>query len=300
MIAGTLAVLEDTADEPLESWFRGKSSLPALEVKKTQSSFDDRPIQSGVAADAVTRETKVPEVTVTIDGEPSGITEEPREQGERISTDWVADVTGTGLIAIESVDGDGMLDFPLDLFYNLAGSKPVRQRVDIEALHIAWSDEDSLGDVWLNAADGGDGARIDYHQQADPEQKATIGLGFERPWNGTVMRGVVYESGYCAVYNCSRPTEFVRFVEEELLPFCDDDDGDAAQQLLGQSGDQSDDSDDSEECDRCGRDADLSDYDGGRYCAVCIDYFEDEETGEGTDLDDLNTVNVTDGGDDDA
>jgi len=247
MIAGTIALLEETCDEPLESWYRGESSLPALDVKDTQTSFDDRPIQNGLAADAVTREAKVPEVAVTVDGGPSGIIKEPRERSERVVTEWVADVCGTGLIAIESVDGDGMFDFPLDLFYNRAGSRPVRQFVDVEELHIAWADDDSLGDVWLNASDGGDGAMIDYHQRADEEQPANIGLGFERPWNGTVMRGVIYESGYCAVYNCSRPTEFVRFVEDELLPFTEDGDEDSAQQLLGQSEEEDDEGDGGDE-----------------------------------------------------
>lgn len=268
MLAGTITIFDDVLEEPLQSWFRDHG-VRAIEVEDTQTSFDKRPIQRGLAAGSVTKQTEVPTIAVNGDGERDTIVTEPEEQSERLLTEWVADPTETGLLAIESVDGDGEFDFPLDLFAAKTGARPLRQIVDVEAVHMAWDDEDALGDVWLNASDDGTGAAMAYHQQADDDQPATIGLGFRRAWSGTVMRGVVYESGYLAIYNCSQPAEFVRFVDEELLEYCEPRD-DNLQATLGNSTPDP-------ECERCGRESDsVEKHDGADLCVVCRDAIEKE------------------------
>jgi hypothetical protein len=285
MIAGTLVQLEDPADERLNSTFGDGDRLPALEVSSTQSSFDDRPIQRGTAAGTVQESFQEVFVSEDNDGDCRVVTE-PEERHTTVATDWVADVTGTGLIAIESIQGPGEFDFPLDLFAARTDRRPQRLEVDVEKLHMAWDDDGVLGDVWMRGADAGDGASIDYHQRANAEEPATIGFGFERPWNGTIMEGVVYESGYVAAYNESRPTQFIRFVEEEMLPYAEvPDESSAAQTTLG------DDSD--PECEECGRETDSVDDTG--LCVVCRD--KQEEDAEGEEFGNLDTVHVADGGD---
>ena len=275
MLAGTLCLIDETLKDPLESWYRG-DGVTGLDVSDTQNTLNGRPIQSGVAAGTVTRQKKVPTTAVNRSGDTTSIVTEQVDQGEKLLTEWVADVTGTGLVVIESIDGDGQLDFPLDMFYARMGEHPQRQYVDVEALHIEWSDEDVLGDVWLNAAEAPDGSSINYHQQAEEERPASTGLGFERPWNGTVMRGVVYKSGYLAVYNSSKPTNFVQFIEEEILRFCheseDEDDEDGQATLQESAGDDSGNTEEWTEgtCEQCGHVRTKTKViDGDRTCIIC-------------------------------
>lgn len=236
MIAGSLAVLEQPTDEALESWFRNGRSLPALDVQRTQQSLeDDRPIQSGKAATTVETTHRDISVGVNTDGEPIAIDVDRYEGREQLVTDWVADVTDTGLIVAESTDGEGELAFPFDVFWNVTGQQPERLRVNIAALHEEWDRDGVLGDVWMTSADIGGGASIEYHDEADEDARPTIGMGFERPWSGKVMRGVVYESGYCAIYSSSSAPDVVRFLEEELLEFAgipDDDEPAEEQETL--------------------------------------------------------------------
>ena len=271
MITGTIALVEPQ-DEPLESWYHDdETHLPALQVEDTQTSFDDRPVQTGIAAgyDDTTRQSV--SISIDPDGNPSGITVNREDDRKRIATEWVADVTGSGLVAIESVAGDGEFDFPLDLFYTRLGLQPERQFIDVEELYVAWDREDVLGDIWLAAGEDMQGTSIDYHGNADGETLPSIGLGFERPWGGTVMEGVVYASGYVAVYNTTHASQFVRFVEEELLPYRYTEES-AQQRLLGDSEDEED-----EACERCGRESD-SIEDG--LCIVCRDAEDDPMAGE--------------------
>ena len=222
MLAGTLGVLETPADEQLESYFASGGEIPALDVEQTQTSFDDRPIQSGKVAGYVDETVQDISVGVTADGEPVAIDVEERPERTRTVTEWVADVTASGIIMAESVAGDDVAAFPFDLFWNVTGSKVTRPWIDVEGLHRQWSREDVLGDVWMVGKDPGDGAQMSYHDAADESDSPTFGLGFERPWNGTVMRGVAYESGYIAVYNTNHPSLFIRFIDEELMDHTDD------------------------------------------------------------------------------
>ncbi|GAA3882848.1 hypothetical protein [Haloarcula argentinensis] len=288
MIAGTILILDEPADEPLETWFRGGSRMPALEVNDTQETFGDRAIQSGEAAATIVKERDIPTVGSYANRDGKTLMTERQEIKEKMLIDWVADATGTGLILASSVEGIDFGDFPLDLFYNVTGREPKPRYVDVEGLHIAWDEADTLDNTWLNAAEGGDGTRIDYHEDASGEVRANIGLGFTRAWSGSIMRGVVYESGYIALYSCSIAADAVQFIAEEILPHCYLEDVEETRDL----------EDSVQTCERCGRESDTIE-DG--HCVVCRDKQEEdtEEAGQNTTLDDLDSVSMA-GGDGDA
>jgi len=283
MIAGTLFILNNPVDEPLETHFQ-HGRLPALQVKDTQETFGNTTVQAGEAAASITKEVTVPEVaTVSGEDRKTLITEQER-QAERMHIDWVADVTDSGLLLASSVEGTDFDEFPVDLFLSRTGEQPIPQYIDVEALHIDWDDADELDSAWLNAAETGDGSSIDYNQNARTDQPASIGLGFERFWNGSVMRGVIYQSGYVALYSCSIPSRAVQFVAEEILPHCTTDE----EALTGDG--------DDEGCARCGRQTDLND-DG--HCIVCQDKLEERSDDDQTTIEDLDTVTETGGDGDD-
>lgn len=235
MIAGTLARLESPIDEPLTSTFTG-DDIPALDVQETQESFDGRPVQSGVAARGKEYEQAVPTVLYESDGNPKGITTEKEFLGKRIASEWVADPTGSGLIAAASLDGNDRFAFPLDMLSRRAGEKIQLLQIDVRSLFTAWdNDEDGLTDVSMKAAEDEDSVSIEYHEAAKGHTEPTIGFGFSRPWSNTVNSGVVWDSGYVAVYNTEAPSSFVRFVDEQILPFCEVLD-DPQQQLIEDRG----------------------------------------------------------------
>jgi len=218
MIAGTIAVLETTKDEPLSDSFAEGGQLPGLSVESTQTSFDDRPVQEGTVAGEVATTREDITVGQNSDGEAVAIDVDRVETRKMKATNFVADVTGSGLIVPESVAGDGDFDFPLGTFWSVCGSAPVRQQFNIGQLHRDWQDKDVLGDVWMVGQNPGDGASMNYHKSADENATATFGLGFRRTWDNSVMEGVVYASGYVAIYNTSHISRFIRFVETEILP----------------------------------------------------------------------------------
>lgn len=282
MIAGTLRQLEQPTDDALESAFPSEGEFPAFDVRNTQTSFDDRPIQTGLAATSVMRRKQVPMlVGQTQDDRDTMLITEPEERSQTLVTEWAADVTGTGLVAAESVDGDGKYDFPFGLLSNLTGGTFNLLAVDVEGLHIAWDDEDTLGDVWMTSADSGAGTSIDYHDNADKESRPTIGLGFECPWGNVVMRGVIYESGYIAVYNDRPATEFFRFIEEEILEFTEVIDDEVGQKQLGEATEESA-GDEPEVCNECGRESSSIGAILPGLCIVCGDK-KAEEVKEGGD-----------------
>lgn len=297
MIAGTLAVLEDTCDEPLES--KGNDSFTTLDVQETFSYLDDRQVQQGMACSRV--ESKVEEIYVNgtdIDVEMVGSVEQAH-------TEWVADVVDAGFVAAERTAGSDP-EFPFDMFRAICGTQVDPVRINPGAFVRAQQDDGRDVDIWYAGTKQETESDLDpddvdmaYGRKATTEaaKDAEIGVGFKTPWNNTTVKGVMYASGYVAIHNDSwGPMQFARFVSDAILPHTSvpDVEDSGEQQTL--------EDDEDEECDRCGREADLSDYDGHRYCAVCIDYFDDDETdGEpGDEFENLDTVNVTDGGETDG
>lgn len=220
MIAGTLARLQEPAAEALTDTYNG-SDLPALDVRTTQRTLDDRPIQQGYAGTRLEVDQQVVDVAVGRDGTPGALDVHTEPEMTDIATEWVADVTGTGVIAAESVAGPDRWAFPFDLFATITDRTPDRLGVDIEAMHEAWvmGEEDGLADAWMVGQDDGESTEMQYHDAAEVTTQPTFGLGFVKPWNNTVSRGVAYESGYVAVYNATSAEAFIRFVGDAILPY---------------------------------------------------------------------------------
>lgn len=258
MIAGTLAKLEEPVDEPFESRFSGEG-LPALYVEETQDSFDERPVQSGTAADATETERRVPMVLHDNNGDPASIITEKERHGKKIASDWVADPTGTGLLVAESLDGNDRHAFPLDMLAGAAGERVQLLEIDVTSMFTAWeSDDDGITEVSMKAAEDEDSVSIEYHEAAEGHTEPTIGFGFSRPWSNRVYSGVVWDSGYVAVYNTDVPSNFVRFVEEQILPYAEAVE-DPQQQLISDRGGSDDDGE--EFADEVAAHLDTVDYD---------------------------------------
>lgn len=221
MIAGTLALLEEPTDEPLESWMRHDEGLPALEVSTTQTTHDDATPQAGTVAGRIT-ETVQDVYTETDQHDDPHIETDRRESIEAFATDWVADVTGSGVVLAESIPEDEELPFPFDIFGGLTDSPVQRQQLDIESLHRDWEQSGGLAKVWMSGTDATRGTDIQYHGAVSTDEAPpTIGLGFERGWGGTTIKGVCYAGGYVALYSARHAADGLQFVREELLPYAE-------------------------------------------------------------------------------
>ncbi len=106
MIAGTLAVLEEPAAKPLETVTSG-GTLPALDVRTTQTDLQgDAVAQQGHAGGTVRTQTEDVMVARTRDDEKEPIVVTERVEGrEEHHTEWVADVTGHGIVLVGSLGG---------------------------------------------------------------------------------------------------------------------------------------------------------------------------------------------------
>lgn len=218
--AGTLGLLEDAAEDSLESWARRPDNPPALDVRKTQETLDDRPVQQGRAAAYV--EDTVQDVLI----EGTAISRTSDTGRTLAYTGWVAEVTGSGIVVAESIGADDdRSPFPFDLFTARTNRRCRRYSFDIQQLASAWLEDDVLTDVWMIAFEdvdeNGSGVSLDYGENAFLEDvdQASIGLGFVRTFEGSETKGVVFEGGYHALYRGWPAEKFVRFVEAELVPF---------------------------------------------------------------------------------
>jgi hypothetical protein len=232
MIAGTLALLEELADEPLETETAG-GTLPALDVRKTQADLDGNAVaQQGYAGGRVTVE--VEDVMLaqsnSDDDDPLVVTERI-ETAEQHHTEWVADVTGHGLVLVASLGGDDNQPFPLDLISAQTGRDVRATGIDLRSLSAAWDLDDEQ--TWYVGDSDVDGTTLRYHDAAGQSGDANVGIGFERSWQTTGARGVVYESGYVAIYREWTPAVGIEFVAEEILPHAYEHD--TEQTKLGES-----------------------------------------------------------------
>jgi hypothetical protein len=230
VIAGTLGVC-DPVDEPLESWRDG--DYLALQVSTSQTTHDETVAQRGTAAARI--EQTEQDVIVTTDQSGDVVVDTSREDVTRpFATDLYADVVGAGVVLAESVgDPNETSPFPLDLVSVRAGSEVTRRALDIAGIHHDWDQAGDLHDVWMAGSDARAGTNMAYHgAAADADEPATIGLGFKRPWSGTLMKGVVYASGYVALYSARTPADGLGFVADEILPYTEpwdpDEHGDQA------------------------------------------------------------------------
>jgi len=217
VIAGTMARYDRPLDDPLSSWARDPGDIPAIVVDRTQETHGDATPQRGRIAGRV-EQTSVRVSTGRDDGEP-WIDVDRDDDITRISTDWSADVTGSGLVLAESIAANEELPFPFDVFGGVALSPIERLQVDIDALYRDW-EGDSL-DIWMTGS-AHNGTTMAYHGQADPETfQPTFGLGFERSWSGTTIKGVCYAGGYVALYSARHAADGLQFLAEEIEPYAE-------------------------------------------------------------------------------
>lgn len=237
MIAGTIATLEEPASEPLESWHQN-GKLPALYVDTTQSQLEgDSIAQAGTAGGRV----NTPSLDVGVDIGSGKVWTDRYESPEDVTSKWVADVTGAGIVAAESVHGTGEYPFPFDLIMARTGERVERVAFELDEIAAEWERSGNLDKQWMIGSETADGVSIDYHDdaaQGDPST-ANVGLGFVLSWQGTVAKGVVYASGYCAVWEDWTAATFCQFVDDELLPHSYvpvDEDEEFTQETFGNDG----------------------------------------------------------------
>ncbi len=225
MISGSLALLQEPADEPLENYH--DQTGRALEVDETQAYLDDLVIQSGLVAGEVPKE----EERVILDGHE--IETETRTVTRRVASEWVADVDGEGWILAErthSSDLEADPDWPFNDFSTRVGQEiaPVRlkpwefvrrQRDEGREWTVEMATHESnLDDVTI---EWGHGALKSKAVDAD------VGVALTTFWNDVHVRLVIYASGYLAIWEPSEmdPELLGRFIHEEIVPiatFADD------------------------------------------------------------------------------
>jgi len=218
-------------DEPITDYYRD-GGLPALSVEQTQERVDGGVVQGGKAAAHIEKETTDVMVWKSNEGgEPEGIGVERVPERVEVATDWVADTQGTGVIAVESIAGTDELAFPLNVLAVATNEQPVRLEIDIPEMFDAWNDAETdsdsgVEDVWMSSSDDLNGTSMQYHDAADATETPNIGVGFKRTHGGRLFRGVAYESGYVALYNAETAASFLGFINECVLPFTHQREGD--------------------------------------------------------------------------
>ena len=214
MNSGTIGLLESPVDDRLETWNRS-GDLPAIHVRETQDRLDDTPIQSGVAASRVTDT----ETGVTVFEDSIEISES--ETNDVVWSNWIADVTDTGLVIAESVTDKSDPPFPFDIVMARTGEFVNPVNIRTEKLAGEWSDRDDLRETWMVAEGDDDSTVMRYGQAANKNgaADATTGVGFVTSWGGTVLKGVAYQSGYIAIWADIQPATFIEFVNDEIMPF---------------------------------------------------------------------------------
>lgn len=213
----------------LESW-TDDYGVRVLDVDgaQTELSAGDRTTVTGRAASPFDDTEPV----VRVDG--TDISLDTEEVTRRVGAEWAA----RGRVAFaESTVEEGGGTWPFTLLSAVANVRCERLNFDTDAVRRAWSEDGTLSETWLaGSRDDGDATVMAYGDASDGEA-SDIGLGFERAWEGFILRGVVYESGYVAVFEDLGSTAFLRFVTAELVPFgFVPDDGDGEQTTLGGGG----------------------------------------------------------------
>jgi hypothetical protein len=214
MLAGQLATINEPTEKRLEDTTESDPTMPALAVNSTQTDLErDGAIQHCTAAGRV--EEEIQEALVY----EGGISTDTVPQRTDVVSDLVADVTGTGIVVAERTAGDGLYPFPYDLVAAQTGAGVTQYEINTAAFARQFSD-DELRDTWMVGVDDGEGVSMDYNTRAnrDDAPDATVGLGFVLSWQNAVAEGVVYESGYVAIYSAWTAPVFVEFLDDVVLP----------------------------------------------------------------------------------
>lgn len=215
MIAGTLAVLTETADETLTSKSNG---FTTLDVRETLTYLDEATVQRGRACARVESQQE----EIFVDG--TEIETEMVGAQSEAYTEWVADVTDAGFIVTERTAGEEPM-FPFDLFEVACQTEVARAHIDTGGWAQAQQRDGNNPDIWFSGSKtvvdddtAPDDVDMGYGRDAN-QSGGNIGVGFRTAWNGRRVKGIMYASGYIAVYSeWVGETAFAQFVREEVLP----------------------------------------------------------------------------------
>ncbi len=215
MHAASLFLTHNEARDPeIESKMDGE--LPAVDAEGVQY-LDGRTLYFGTAADYV--EEQVQKVHI----DHGKITTSREDVINRKVVEFYADVsTDPGFIGVSSAsDGEWLVK----RIAAKTGVEVVETRIDVDAFAERIREEAEAPNAWnvSRQRDYGGGMEetsIDYHHSADLDDATggTIGLGFEYFWDDTRVEGIVYESGYVALYSDTISEVFGAWVREEVLP----------------------------------------------------------------------------------
>ena len=221
MRAGTIAKFEAPTDAPIESYNDG--GFRTIDVRESQSGLGgDGIVQSG----AVCATVEATEDSIGVSG--TNIEVETVSSNRRTATEWVADPTGAGFIVAASTDS-GEPPFPFDVFQARLGVRVDPVVIDVGSVISGLADAyDGETEVWMDGRKSEsavetepDNVSISYGRKATLEsaRRAEIGVGFETGWRANYIKGVIYQSGYLAVWEESwGPVQFARFVADAVLP----------------------------------------------------------------------------------
>jgi hypothetical protein len=229
MIAGTLALLEEPADEPLEDYH--DSGRRAVDVDASHTYLDSYRVQTGRIAGRVSTETE----RVIVDG--SHVEIERRDTEETVATPFVADVTDDGWILAErthSTDEEHRPPWPFSQFQVVTGANVTPMGLDVPAFVERQEREGRNVSIEMTSHErehSGD-TRINWERRnLEQGKRANVGAALTVEWRGEFVRLVVYESGYTAIWEPENaaPSLVARFVHDELIPVAvplDEDEGD--------------------------------------------------------------------------
>jgi len=216
MQAAILYALEGSPDgDIIESKLDGQ--LPAVEAHATEY-LDGLRLSHGQAAARIHDERTLPMPTS------SGIETEQMEVTRKALVDFYVDLEG-GWAGISSSDGEWFVEEWLLTQHSVAGHEMM---LDMEAW-ISDFLEESSPKVWgvsysVEGDDETTRAGADFHRDADLDQlerddEHISGVGFRYDWSGNIVRGVIYESGYVALYNHFTEEAFGRWLADHVIPY---------------------------------------------------------------------------------
>jgi hypothetical protein len=216
VIAGTLGLLRETADEPLDNHY--DSGGRAVDVEASHSYLDGYRVQTGIIAGDVQTEREA----VALSG--SSIEVERRPTNKKAASEFVADIEHQGWILAErtwSTEEDHLPPWPFSDLQRLTGQEIVPMGLDPTEFVENQVDADRTTSVEMTTVESRDGTQISW-RRADASQgrQANVGCALTVKWNSTFVRLCIYASGYLAIWEPEdmRPQELGRFVHEEIVP----------------------------------------------------------------------------------
>jgi hypothetical protein len=224
MISGILGLSNDEPDtREIEEYRSGET---AIEVNRTEY-LDGHVAYHGAACGYVKKDSKEIVLSGGTNDTDEGVTVQttPSKNEEYAYTKYVADLSeDPAFVAIDRGDGEFLWSGLLPQ----VGTSFSRAHIRLADWYDDYVDRDE-SKVW---ADGWSGdhpdepepASIQFHDDArageTPSGMSSRRLvGFQYPWDGYMVRGVITQSGYVAVYSSSSPALFVRWLRDEVLDY---------------------------------------------------------------------------------